>query len=86
MQQFETSEKFCSWAGMYPGNNESAGKRKFVHTVKGAPTLRKVLCEVTHAATKTTNQFKSFYKALQIRRGHKRTIIVAGHKILHVNL
>jgi len=53
-------------------------------TVKGAPFLRKILCEVANAATRTTSQFKSYYKALQIRRGHKRSIIAAGHKILRV--
>ena len=84
MQQWETSEKFCSWAGLAPGNNESAGKRKPCKTVKGAPFLRKILCEVANAATKTTSQFKSFYTALQIRRGHKRSIIATGHKILRV--
>jgi transposase len=84
MQQWQTSEKFCSWAGMCPGNNESAGKRKYAGVVKGSPSLRKIICEVANSATKTTSQFKSFYKALQIRRGHKRTIIAAGHKILRV--
>lgn len=84
MESWETSEKFCSWAGMAPGNNESAGKRKPCKTVKGAPFLRKILCEVANAATRTTSQFKSYYKALQIRRGHKRSIIAAGHKILRV--
>ena len=84
MQQFGSSEQFCSWAGICPGNNESAGKRKSAKTVKGSPSLRRILCEVANAATKTTSQFKSYYKAMQIRRGHKRSIIASGHKILRV--
>lgn len=84
MEQFGTSEKFCAWAGMTPGNNESAGKRKSAKILRGSPTLRKVLCEVSNAATKTTSQFKGYYKALQLRRGHKRSIIASGHKILRV--
>jgi transposase len=84
MKQFETSEKFCAWAGMCPGNNESAGKRKSAGTVKGSPSLRKILCEVANSAIKTTSQFKCYYQALQIRRGYKRAIIASGHKILRV--
>lgn len=84
MTQWKTSEKFCAWAGMSPGNNESAGKRKSGKTTKGLPFLRKVLCEIANSATRTTSQFTSFYKTLLIRRGHKRTVIAAGHKILRV--
>lgn len=86
MRQFETSERFCSWAGVCLGNNESAGKRKSSRTVKGSSSLRRVLCEISNAATRTRSQFQGYYKALQIRRGHKRTIIAAAHKILRVIL
>ena len=84
MSHFSSEEKFCSWAGMCPGNNESAGKRKSTHITKGAPVLRKILCEISHAATRTASQFKGYYQAMIIRRGHKRSIIAAGHKILRV--
>lgn len=84
MQQFKTSEKFCAWAGMCPGNNESAGKRKSAGIVKGSPTLRKILCEVANAAIHTRSQFQGFYRTLVIRRGHKRSVIATGHKILRV--
>jgi hypothetical protein len=84
MKQFETSERFCAWAGMSPGNNESAGKRKSAGIVKGAPLLRKILCEVANSAARTTSQFKGYYNTLQIRRGHKRSVVAIGHKILRV--
>ena len=84
MHQFETTEKFCSWAGMCPGNNESAGKRKSSRIVKGSSTLRRILCEVANAATRTRSQFQGYYKSLKIRLGHKRTIIATGHKVLRI--
>lgn len=84
MQRFGSSERFCSWAGMCPGNNESAGKRKSGRTTKGSPTLRSSLCEIANSAIKTTSQFKGFYQGLVLRRGHKRAIIAVGHKLLRV--
>lgn len=84
MSQFGTSEQFCSWAGLCPGNHESGGKRKSTSIVKGAPTLRKIMCEVANAASKTKSQFKGFYQSLVIRRGHKRSIIATAHKSLRV--
>jgi len=84
MQRFGTSEQFCSWAGMCPGNNESAGKRKSGKTRKGPPVLRSTLCEVANSAVKTRSQFKGYYQGLVIRRGHKRAVFAAGHKVLRV--
>jgi transposase len=84
MGQFGTEEQFCSWAGMCPGNNESAGKRRSAHINKGAPTLRKILCEAANSAVKTASQFKGYYQGLVVRRGHKRSIIATGHKLLRV--
>lgn len=84
MQRFGSSERFCAWAGMSPGNNESAGKRKSGRTTKGAPTLRSNLCEIANSAIKTTSQFKGFYQGLMLRRGHKRAVIAVGHKLLRV--
>jgi transposase len=84
MQQFGDREQFCSWAGMCPGNNESAGKKKSGKTRKGNHQLRRVLCEVANAASKSECQFKYKYKSLMIRRGHKKSIVAVGHKMLRV--
>ena len=84
MQQFGSREQFCSWAGMCPGNNESAGKKKSGKTPKGSKQLRYVLCEAANAASKTNCQFQHKYKSLMIRRGHKKAIIAVGHKMLRV--
>lgn len=84
MHAFGSREQFCSWAGMCPGNNESAGKKKSGKTRKGSTQLKYVLCESAHAATKTECQFKQKYKSLLIRRGHKKAIVASGHKMLRV--
>ena len=84
MSQFGGMQQLCSWAGMCPGNNESAGKRKSGRTRKGNKLLRQLLCQMANAVCKTESQFKSKYQSLVIRRGHKRAIFALGHKILRV--
>jgi transposase len=84
MERFGSKENLASWAGMCPGNNESAGKRKSGKTRKGNRAIRRILCEAANAASKTNSQFKGKYQGLVIRRGHKRAIIAVGHKILRV--
>lgn len=84
MHTFGKREQFCSWAGMCPGNNESAGKKKSGKTGKGNNQLRYILCESATAASRTDCQFKQKYKSLMIRRGHKKAIIAVGHKMLRV--
>jgi transposase len=84
MARFGSKENLASWAGMCPGNNESAGKKKSGKTRKGNRAVRKVLCEISNAAIKTKSQFKGKYQGLVVRRGHKRAIVAVGHKILRV--
>jgi len=84
MERFGSADQLSSWAGMCPGNNESAGKRKSGKTRKGNQAIRSILCEIANAARRTKSQFKGKYESLVIRRGHKRTIIAIGHKILRV--
>ena len=82
MSSFKKSNHFCSWAGMCPGNNESAGKRKSGKTRKANRYLRSLMCEVANAAIKTNSQFKGKYRTLVVRRGHKRAVVAVGHKML----
>jgi transposase len=85
MSQFANqATQFCSWAGMCPGNNESAGKRKSGKTRKANTYVRSMMCEISNAAIKTKSQFKDKYKTLVIRKGHKKAIVAIGHKILRV--
>ncbi len=84
MERFGNMHRLASWAGMCLGNNESAGKRKSGRTRKDTSTIRQVLCQVSNSACRTQSQFRSKYKTLVVRRGHKRTIIAIGHKILRI--
>lgn len=82
MQVFGSADRLASWAGMCPGNNESAGKHKSGRMRTGNRYVRRLLCEFAHAASRTQSVFKSKFQALVVRRGHKRSIIAIGHKIL----
>lgn len=82
MDCFATPQRLASWAGVCPGNNESAGKRKNARMRKGNPYVRRLLCEMANAARRTKSMFQSKYSGLVIRRGHKRAIMALAHKIL----
>jgi transposase len=82
MDAFGSADRLASWAGICPGNNESAGKHKSGRVRKGNPYVRRLLCEFAHAASRTTSVFKSKFQALVVRRGHKRSIIAIAHKLL----
>jgi transposase len=82
MSRFGSAHRLASWAGLCPGNNESAGKRKSGKTRHGSPMLRRLLCELANAAARTKSVFRAKYESLVVRRGHKRTIIALAHKML----
>jgi hypothetical protein len=78
-----TPHRLAAWAGLCPGNNESAGKRRNGRARRGNQTLRAVLIETAHAAARTNNcQFQAFHQALTKRRGYKRAIVATAHKRL----
>ena len=80
------SRRHCAaWAGLCPGNNQSAGKRRHGRTRRGNLTLREVLIECAHAAARTHHcQFRGYHKALTVRRGYKRATVATAHKLLRV--
>lgn len=83
MSRFPTHAHLCSWAGMSPGNNESAGKRKSGRTTKGNPHLRRTLVQAAHSAARTKGTYYSaLYKRIAGRRGSKRAAVAVGHSIL----
>ena len=84
MTQFSKADHLASWAGICPGNNESAGKRKSGRTRKGNVWLKRLLCEIAHAASRTDSQFQGYFKSLVVRRGVKRSIFAVAHKILRI--
>jgi transposase len=83
MGQFPTAGHLASWAGMCPGNNESAGKRKSGKTTKGSRWLRQVLTQAAWAASHTKGTYLAAqYRRLSQRRGCKRALVAVGHTLL----
>jgi len=83
MSRFATHRHLAAWAGMCPGNNESAGKRRSGRTRKGSPWLRHCLVEAAHGAAHTKNKYlSSQYHRLAARRGKKKALVAVGHTIL----
>lgn len=83
MSRFASARHLASWAGMCPGNNESAGKRHSGRTRKGSPWLRHSLVEAAHGAAHTKNKYlSSQYHRLAARRGNKKALLAVGHSIL----
>src|SRR5262245_52449159 len=81
--RFPSANHLASWAGMCPGNHESAGKRKSGKTRKGSRWLRQVLIEAAHGAAHTRHTYlAALYRRLQARRGTKKALVAVGHAIL----
>ena len=82
-EAFASRRHLAAWAGLAPGNNESAGKRRSGRVRMGNRTLRSVLVECAHAAARTKGcQFHGYHKALTVRRGYKRATVATAHKML----
>lgn len=83
MAQYPSADHLSSWAGMSPGNDESAGKRRSGKTPKGNKWLRRTLTQAAWAATKRKGGYLAAqYRQLSARRGKKRAIVALGHTIL----
>ncbi len=83
MRRFPTADHLTSWAGLAPGNNESAGKRKSGKTRQGSPWLRAILIEAAHAAGRTKDTYLGAqYRRLLARRGKKRAAVAVARSIL----
>jgi transposase len=83
MSRFPSAKHLASWAGMCPGNHESAGKRKSGKTRKGSRWLRQVLIEAAHGAAHTKHTYlAALYRRMQARRGTKKALVAVGHAIL----
>lgn len=83
MERFPSAEHLSSWAGMSPGNNESAGKKKPSRTTYGNKCLKSTLTECGWGASRTKGTYLSEkYHSLVGRRGKKRALVAVGHKIL----
>ena len=85
MSRFKTAAQLASWAGMCPGNRQSAGKSQGGKTRKGNGWLRQALVEAGWAASRTKgSSLQATYHRLAGRRGGKRACLAVGHRILRM--
>ncbi len=85
MTRFPNADHLVSWAGMCPGSNESAGKRRTSRTRKGNPMLRGTLTQAGQAAGRSKNTYLgATYRRIAARRGRKRAAIAVGRSILEI--
>lgn len=83
MEQFPSHKHLASWAGVSPGNNESAGKNRSGRITQGNKWLKTKLVEAGWAACHSKDTYlRSKYRSLVRRKGPKKAIIALGHKIL----
>jgi len=82
MSVFRSVHHLAAWAGVAPGNHESAGKRKSGRTTRGNLHLKTALVEAATAAARTSGYLKDKFYRLKARRGYKRAALAVAHKIL----
>lgn len=84
VSQWSSARKLAAWAGLAPGRNESAGKKKSVKISKAGIYLKPCLVQVAHAAVKdkTCSYYAEKFGRISKRRGKKRAIIAIARKIL----
>lgn len=81
--RFPSAAHLAAWAGLAPGNHESAGKRLSGKTRKGSPALRTALVEAAQAAARTKDTCLAAQdRRLAPRRGQKRAVVAVAHTIL----
>lgn len=84
MSQFPSAGHLCSWAGLTPTNNESAGKKKSVRISKAGQYLKPLLVQIANAIVRSEKypEHRNKYLQLKKRRGHKKAIIAIARKLL----
>ena len=83
VDRFPTQAHICSWAGLCPEANISAGKRLSNTTGKGNRWLRQALIEAANAAARSKRTFLgAYYQRLRKRMGHKKAIVALAHRLL----
>lgn len=83
MSRFPTANHLCSWAGLCPGNNESAGKKKSTKTREENKSLRGTLVECARACVHCKDTyFYAQYNRIAVRRGKNRAAVAVSHSML----
>ncbi len=83
-KQFPTASQFCSWAGVVPGNNESAGKKKSTRTRKGNKYLKSALVEAAHSLGNSKTYLGALYRRSCKRKGRNRAAMIVAHAMLRI--
>jgi transposase len=85
MGRFPSAGDLASWAGVCPGNHESAGKRRRVATTPGNQWLRRTLIEAARAAVRTKGSyFGAQYRQIARRRGSNKAAVAVAHSLVDV--
>lgn len=81
---FPSAKHLCSWAGLTPTNNESAGKKKSVRVSKAGCYIKLLLVQCANAVvtSKKHPEIRNRYLRLKKRRGHKKAIIAIARMLL----
>ena len=84
MSVFPTSKHLCSWAGLTPQNNESAGKKKTTRISRAGAYIKPLLvqCALCAIRVKSNPEIRSRYLSIKKRRGHKKAIIAIARMLL----
>src|SRR5262245_42391905 len=81
MTRFGSAERLAAWAGLSPGNNESAGKRRKGRTRRGHRSLRRVLVQCAWATRKTSTFLGRTFRRLEARLDSKKAAVAVAHKL-----
>jgi len=84
MGVFDDAEHLCSWCGLSPANNESAGKKKSVRIARSGQYLKPLMvqCALCACASKKNPYFAIKYRRLKKRRGHKKAVIAIARMMM----
>lgn len=84
MSAFHSAKHLCSWAGLTPSNDQSAGKKKSVRISRAGIYIKPILVQCANAAIRDKSfiHYRTRYEAIKLRRGHKRAIIAIARMIL----
>ncbi|NHW39014.1 IS110 family transposase, partial [Paenibacillus aceris] len=82
--RFPSSAHLCSWIGLVPGHNESAGKRKPSKTRKGNKYLRSALLEASQSVCRSDNYLGALYRRIAARKGGRKAAVAVAHAIMKI--
>lgn len=83
-ERFPTVEQFTSWAGVSPGNNESAGRKKNAKCLQGNKFIKRSITQAAWANNKSKNRIGDFFRRIRKRRGESKACVATGHLLIKI--